>query len=396
MSTELNNSNQRLILFFDGTWMDVMNETNVYLLAKDVLSQDASGKRQRFYYSPGVGTDPILRIPGGIAGVGLNDNLLKGYEWLCQNYDDGDEIWIFGFSRGAYTARSLSGMIRKSGLLYITNPATLKAALMNYRNRFDANASRGGTATSTKTGGSTKAGGSTNTQDPATKFRNRFSREVTIDFLGVWDTVGALGIPGGGWMNRGLQWHDTQLSRIVKRAYHAMAIDEHREIFSSTPWLNGGAVPSVPSGDTGMDSRNDYGRLEDGRIVEQRWFVGSHGDVGGGCEDSSLSKIPLAWMKTQAIKAGLGLRNPPAIPDSAHLDTIYPSFDRFGSGTYRVFRNLPWVGKGRYHRSVITDRERTQVLHPCLDPSVLQRWNADETYRPKGLGDIDEHTILPW
>ena len=126
---------QRLILFFDGTWMDVMNETNVYLLAKNVLSQDTSGTRQKFFYSPGVGSDTLSRLPGGIAGVGLNENLLKGYEWLCQNYDDGDEIWIFGFSRGAYTARSLAGMIRKSGLLYITNPSTLKAALVNYRTK---------------------------------------------------------------------------------------------------------------------------------------------------------------------------------------------------------------------------------------------------------------------
>lgn len=216
--------------------------------------------------------------------------------------------------------------------------------------------------------------------------------DVTIDFLGVWDTVGALGIPGGGWMNRGLMWHDTQLSGIVKRAYHAMAIDEHREIFSSTPWVSKGPVsPRQPS-----DRALDYGRLEDGRIAEQRWFVGSHGDVGGGCEDSSLSRIALAWMETQAAKAGLALRKSPEIPANAHLEPIYPSFERFGIGVYRFLRNLPWIGKGPYHRDIVTNRERTQVIHPCLDPSVLDRWNADESYRPKGLGNIQEHTILPW
>jgi len=346
--------------------MNVSNETNVYLLAKNVCSHDRFGKRQKFYYSPGVGTDTLRKIPGGIAGVGLNENLLKGYEWLCQSYDDGDEIWIFGFSRGAYTARSLSGMIRKSGLLYITNHSTLNAALMNYRAK--------------------------DNQDLALMFRERFSRVVKIDFLGVWDTVGALGIPYFQLLNRSLQWHDTQLSGIVQRAYHAMAIDEHREIFSSTPWV---LSPSASS-TSNYGQPTKYGQLEDGRIVEQRWFVGSHGDIGGGCEDSELSKIPLAWMETQAIKAGLALRTAPNVPANAFMGAIYPSFERFGNGLYRLFRNLRWVGKGPYHRSIITDPTKTQVVHPCLDPSVLDRWNSDPTYRPKGIGDISKHTIQPW
>jgi uncharacterized protein (DUF2235 family) len=391
---------QRLILFFDGTWMDVMNETNVYLLAKNVLSQDTSGTRQKFFYSPGVGNDILSRLPGGIAGVGLNENLLKGYEWLCQNYDDGDEIWIFGFSRGAYTARSLAGMIRKSGLLYITNPSTLKAALVNYRTKVQ----KPLIPTAEATQVSVVAQAAPQDRDPATLFRNRFSREVMIDFLGVWDTVGALGIPGGGWMNRGLQWHDTQLSKIVKRAFHAMAIDEHREIFSSTPWVSGTPIASRTTLGAGEASNiqqpkilnNDYGKLPDGRIVQQRWFAGSHGDVGGGCEDPSLSRIPLAWMESQAINAGLALRNPPEIPPNAVRAPIYPSFERFGSGSYRFFRNLPWVGKGPYQREVITAQDRTEVIHPCLDPSVLERWNTDPTYRPQGLGNINDHTIEPW
>ncbi len=378
--------NQRLILFFDGTWMNVINETNVYLLAKNILSQDRNGKRQKFFYSPGVGTSLLSRIPGGVAGVGLNGNLLEGYEWLCQNYDDGDEIWIFGFSRGAYTARSLSGMIRKSGLLYITNQSTLDAALKNYRYRTEPRSPTSLLPSDQVVGQSAHA------QDPASAFRRRFSREVEIDFLGVWDTVGALGIPGGGWVNRGLQWHDTQLSGIVKRAYHAMAIDEHREIFSSTPWV---LSPSASS-TSNYGQPTKYGQLEDGRIVEQRWFVGSHGDIGGGCEDSELSKIPLAWMETQAINAGLALRTAPNVPANAFMGAIYPSFERFGNGLYRRFRNLRWVGKGPYHRSIITDPTKTQVVHPCLDPSVLDRWNSDPTYRPKGIGDISKHTIQPW
>jgi len=363
---------KRLILFFDGTWMNVANETNVYLLAKKVCSFDNQGMRQKFFYSPGVGTNTLSRIPGGVAGFGLNENLLNGYEWLCQNYDDGDEIWIFGFSRGAYTARSLSGMIRKSGLLYITNDATLDQALSNYRTK--------------------------DNDKEATEFRFRFSREVRIHFLGVWDTVGALGIPYFRLMNRNLQWHDTQLSGIVERAYHAMAIDEHREIFSSTPWVNPTkASPREPAPRMHLNkAHEDYGKLPDGRIVEQRWFVGSHGDVGGGCENSKLAQIPLAWMESQAVKAGLQLRTRCQIPDNAYMDPIYPSYERFGNGVYQFVRSLPLVGKGRYHRLVVTDSAMTQVTNPCLDPSVLDLWKNDQTYRPKGLGDIQHHAVLPW
>lgn len=363
---------KRLILFFDGTWLNVANETNVYLLAKKVCSYDKQGMRQKFFYSPGVGTDTLSRIPGGVAGFGLNENLLNGYEWLCQNYDDGDEIWIFGFSRGAYTARSLSGMIRKSGLLYITNESTLDDALSKYRTK--------------------------DNEKEATEFRFRFSREVKIHFLGVWDTVGALGIPYFRAMNRGLQWHDTQLSGIVERAYHAMAIDEHREIFSSTPWVNPTPTAVVePTPQIRLNNAcDDHGKLPDGRIVEQRWFVGSHGDVGGGCEDSKLAQIPLAWMESQAVKAGLELRARCQIPENAFMDPIYPSYERFGNGLYQFVRSLPLVGKGRYHRAVVTDSAATQVTNPCLDPSVLDRWNNDQTYRPKGLGDIQHHAVLPW
>lgn len=364
---------KRLILFFDGTWMDADDETNVYLLAKNVAVFGDDGKRQKFYYSPGVGSTTISRIPGGVAGIGLNRNILAGYEWLCHNYDDGDEIWIFGFSRGAYTARSLVGMIRKSGLLYITNPVMLKQALGLYRNKKHLPGPQ--YTNEGKEGNLIKK-----SEEAAYGFRKRFSREVTIHFMGMWDTVGALGIPGAGPMNRRFQWHDTQLSGIVRRAYQALAIDEQREIFSPVPWVYG-------------PSRVDESNMEK-QIVEQRWFVGSHGNIGGGVdEDRTLSDISLKWMEEKATEAGLGIRQHLLVTGDAASAPIYPSYDRFAKGAYRFVREIPVAGKGRFSRPVITNPELTKAVNPCIDPSVKVRWDNDPNYRPPGLGNIEEQVF---
>lgn len=372
---------KRLILFFDGTWLDVLDESNVYLLAKNVASYGPDGKRQKFFYSPGVGNTVLSKIPGGIAGIGLQDNLIEGYEWLCRNYDDGDEIWIFGFSRGAYTARSLAGLIRKCGLLFITNPATLHASLALYRNK----TFKAGPFLEPASGPPRDVRPDETT---AVAFRSRFSRDVTIDFLGIWDTVGALGIPFAGRFNNRFRWHDTQLSKIVRRGYHALAIDEHRAAFNATPWVDGESRAQLSTSSP--------------REVEQRWFIGSHGDIGGGCEDPTLSTISLAWMQTKATQAGLGLRHSGVeVSPNAYKGPIFPSYERFANGVYKLAHELPWIGKGRYHRSVMTRMESTAkgeqlVINPCIDPSVLSRWNSDSSYRPMGLGDIQNHIIRRW
>lgn len=116
---------QRLIMLFDGTWNDPEDQTNVYRISRCLHDYDGD-MRQRFFYNAGVGTSKLERFRGGVFGYGLSKNLLAGYEWLAKRYTDGEEIWIFGFSRGAYTARSLVGLIRKCGLLHIVTPGLLE------------------------------------------------------------------------------------------------------------------------------------------------------------------------------------------------------------------------------------------------------------------------------
>ena len=179
------NLKQRLIVLFDGTWNDPEDRTNVYRMSRCL--QDFDGDiAQRFFYDPGVGTSRTTRFRGGVFGYGLDKNLLQGYEWLARRYRDGDEIWVFGFSRGAYTARSMVGMIRKCGLLHIVTEDLLEKAKKIYRDK------------------SAKPD-----DDTCKQFRNDYSQEVKIHFIGVWDMVGVVGVFGMFLSERGIFfWYD--------------------------------------------------------------------------------------------------------------------------------------------------------------------------------------------
>jgi uncharacterized protein (DUF2235 family) len=261
---------RRLAVFFDGTWnkrddepWDGDDNTNVVRLHDAVPARDARGVEQLKRYVAGVGTKWYERVGGGVAGLGLSENIREGYRFLVRNYRDGDEIFVFGFSRGAYSARSLVGMIRFAGLLKPDREKLVPAAYLLYRRRDDGPESR-----------------------IARYFRRRHARDVRIKCLGVWDTVGALGIPGHvlDAVDREIYaFHDTELSGIVENAFHALAIDEHREDYAATLW------DPVEKPD---------------QAIEQAWFPGAHTDVGGGA-GGLLCDVPLVWMARKAKACGL-------------------------------------------------------------------------------------------
>jgi uncharacterized protein (DUF2235 family) len=203
---------KRIVLCFDGTWNQPTDEhvTNVCRFYKSVRARDANGITQEAWYNSGVGTAWWDKHVGGGMGAGLDLHIIEGYKRLVQIYQPGDEVFIVGFSRGAYTARSLVGMIRNCGLVKPgLDDAKIAFAYAMYRTRDDGVDSL-----------------------RARMFRSTFSRPLTIKFLGVWDTVGALGIPLhiASHINAAYyQFHDTELSALVENAYHAVAIDEHRE-----------------------------------------------------------------------------------------------------------------------------------------------------------------------
>ncbi|MCK4329862.1 DUF2235 domain-containing protein [candidate division WOR-3 bacterium] len=264
--------NKRIVICSDGTWNtpDQKDEgeyrpSNVVKIARavDTFSQDE--KHQIVFYDEGVGADKwgLDRLTGGAFGRGLDKNILDAYRFLIRNYVGGDEIFLFGFSRGAYTVRSTAGLIRNSGLLKKIHLDKVEEALELYRSDLHPN------------------------DEESEQFRKKYSREIEIKFIGVWDTVGALGIPVGIFRKltkRRYEFHDVELSKIIKHAYHALAIDEQRGAFRSTLWEN---------------------EQKPGQMIEQVWFAGVHGDVGGGYKDSSLSDIAFQWMREKAEYCGL-------------------------------------------------------------------------------------------
>jgi uncharacterized protein (DUF2235 family) len=308
---------KKIALFFDGTWNKRPDKTNVVRLydltdsqrsyrgrfgKPAVEDQPASSEplQQMKYYHPGVGVNWGEKIRGGAFGYGISRNIKDGYLWLSEHYLEGDDIYIFGFSRGAYTARSLVGLIRKCGIPKTPVEAFAKEAYHIYREKQWEPDGR-----------------------EAAAFKKTFSwKNVSIKFLGVWDTVGALGIPVHGfWFSKDYyRWHDTELSRMVENAYHALALDEHRPDFAATLW----------------SSAKKPARSQN---VEQRWFPGSHADVGGGYRGGKLNKTPLRWMQQKAEECGLKFTRK---ADVDPADDLAPMHDSYGSFALGLYAKLPW------------------------------------------------------
>lgn len=265
---------KRIVVCSDGTWNtpSQKNPTNVVKVARAILPRDPDGVEQVVFYDAGVGTGGLVdRITGGGLGKGLEQNIEDNYRFLVHNFVPGDTIYLLGFSRGAYTARSTAGLIRNSGILRKEHAGRIGEALDLYRSRsIEPKSSQ------------------------AEEFRQRYSHVTGIEFIGVWDTVGALGIPDAGPLTRWLgrrrgahAFHDTALSSTVGNAFHAVSIDERRKAFRPTLW--------------------DETKQVEGQRLEQVWFAGVHSDVGGGYGDDRLADVALAWMLDRAEECDLAI-----------------------------------------------------------------------------------------
>jgi uncharacterized protein (DUF2235 family) len=324
---------RKLVLLFDGTWNTVKDRTNISRLRELLADTAPDGGKQIPFYDKGVGTHPLDRLSGGLFGYGLSENIRDGYLALAAAFHPGDELYLFGFSRGAYTARSLAGLIRKCGVLRTPDKNLMHQAYDLYRDKNQ----------------------HPDFADPRA-FRASFSHETRIKFIGVWDTVGSLGVPLSGvpFSRDYYQWHDTELSKIVDYAYHAIAIDEYREDLAPAVWT--AAKP-------------------ENREVEQRWFIGAHSNVGGGYPHDRLVHLPLAWMLEKAGACGLGFKKLVAVdPGKDHLAPIADSFSEFAYGLYKLLKK----GK-RYIRPF------GRGVNETIDASVWKRWDAKPGYRPPAV-----------
>ncbi|MEM9897977.1 MAG: DUF2235 domain-containing protein [Pseudomonadota bacterium] len=359
---------KRLIIACDGTWqtLETPDPTNVRKVCEAVLPSDGDVP-QIVYYAPGIGTRSTFdKITGGAFGHGINMEIASAYTFLCSNYQLGDEIYLFGFSRGAYTVRSLAGLIHSCGILRREELSWLPNAYALYR-RLDTPQREELAIRLQKI----KGNGQTS-EDPE-------NSPIRINFLGVWDTVGALGIPD---LSRVLKldrksqdkhrFHNTHVSPIVDNCRHAVAIDERRKLFRHTE------MNPMP----GFSSRK-------GRI-RQVWFPGDHGSVGGGgdgkpdgapdkVDKSLLANSALLWMVAEVQnETGLVFSREALEVDADPLSAI-------GAKTLGFERRMSDPESGDQPSNQNRDK-RPFCQFDDIHQSAIERWNGDTNYRPKNLG----------
>lgn len=347
-----------IILCFDGTWNTPEHtpspaeddSTNVFRFYERVRDTSDGGQTQLKWYNKGVGTEWLNRFRGGAFGLNLDKHILDGYRFLIKNYNVDDDIYLIGFSRGAYTARSLAGLIRNSGLLKMLDDDLIDRAYGIYRSKEHVDS------------------------EHATAFRKANAREISIKFVGVWDTVGALGIPLKPFAEFNAEqygFHDTKLSSMIQNAFHAVAVDEHREPYKPTLW-----------------QAQDQMDKEKGRKLEQVWFSGAHADVGGGYTGNHpIADLSLRWMQKVASDCGLGVEIiPPPIENILLTSDIHDSFKEFCGGFFAFFTS-------RYFRPLGKPDDGPQHL----DISVRKKITSRNDYRPKNEGLIEaQETDYPW
>jgi uncharacterized protein (DUF2235 family) len=356
---------KNLIVCCDGTWNEpdelrgkVAEPTNVAKLAMAVVSDvevAAADQSQLLFYETGVGTAHDEHIIGGAFGYGISANLRGAYRFLAQNYVPGDRVYVFGFSRGAYTARSLGGLIHNCGILRSECVDQVDTAFSFYRDR-------------------------TNQTHPRTLaariFRDMYSHdESAVFFTGVWDTVGALGIPEElpGWTElsklftgweRLWGFHDTQLARDVRFAYQALSIDEERPPYKPTLW-----------------TQSDQA---DGQTLEQVWFSGVHSEVGGGTHDNALSDVAFLWMAAKARAQGVLFKD--GQPETGAPEIGLPAPAPNYAGPLVQSRKGPWAVLHPYHR--LDDPSTRAAPNQWISSSADRRFTEGIAgYAPHGFKD---------
>ena len=373
---------KRIVILCDGTWnaAEAARPTNVVRLAQALSPTGADGVVQVPIYVEGVGTGrrgvtalgrAQDRLLGGLLGLGLMENVAEAYRHLAFLHEPGDAVSVFGFSRGAFTARSLAGFVRYTGLLSRADLALLPEAVRRY-----SRPSLAPPALRQRANAEWRALRSPHVMtDPAdadvyAEFGARAAVPFEIAFLGVWDTVGALGVPGlltsRPVLGRRYAFHDTALTAMVRAARHAVAIDERRRPFLPTLWSN-------------LEALNE-GRA--GRPYRQDWFPGDHAAIGGGGACAPFAAASLLWMIEGAEAAGLDFDALVRAEIAAEADPEAPAAELIQSGGGLFGDLLRATGRDRGPVRRIED----------VSWAARRRWNArgleGGPYRPPPLAPL--------
>lgn len=335
---------KNIVVFCDGTNQKggVGYNTNVYKLFNMIEDRTSN---QIAYYDPGIGTD-FKKISGSLFGRGFSKNILECYQFIFENFEAGDKIYLFGFSRGAATVRSLSNFIHLFGILPKSRVDLIKEAFSIYKKN--------------------------NREKNALNFiQKHHTMWCSIEFVGVWDTVAALGLP-----SKGLsfllekmfahKFHSYTLSKSINFARHALSIDDERKTFHPTLW---------------NPIKNDAAQDK----LKQVWFAGVHTDVGGGYKEDALSDISLKWMINEATLKGLII---------FHKSKNYKNLMKRTPNPNGLMHNQQkgFVGK-MFKRKQRTWNKETHG-EPIIHKSVLQRTKSSDNqdspiYKPWILKHIN-------
>jgi uncharacterized protein (DUF2235 family) len=344
---------KNIVIFSDGTGQKggVGSNTNVYKLFN--MIEDRT-KRQIAFYDPGLGTDWRL-ISGKIFGSGFSKNISDCYRFLFENYEAGDKVYLFGFSRGAATVRSLSSFIHLFGILPKSRPELIKQAYSIYRKK--------------------------NPEKRAEDFKKRHhSMTCKVEFLGVWDTVAALGLPIktlGFILDKFIphKFHSFKLSDGVKYARHALSINDERKTFHPLIW---------------DQIEGEFAKER----MKQVWFAGVHTDIGGGYKRDELSKISLKWMIQEALEKGL------IIYDKSKRYKILMASKSDSNG---FMHNEQTGYPGKLLKRELRTWDNSKYGQACIHQSVYKRTknnqnNDDPKYHPWIFNHLDEDNkyIEPW
>jgi uncharacterized protein (DUF2235 family) len=374
---------RKLVVCCDGTWNTPRTETNIFRTYRFLcerlgnpaeLSQKTGvatcggragdGSEVLLFYDRGIGTQWFDRLVGGAAGVGLSDNVRDAYYFLGQNFVPGSEIYVFGFSRGAYTARSLCGFVKAAGLL---ERPSMKDVWRAYMDLYATPARvvaqpRGWNPDRIRNWLVEKAGdavGKLGGGDVASLPRHP---GVTIRFIGVYDTVGALGVPlpSAAFVNEPIVgFHDTTLGDIVQHAVQALAVDEKRGPYTPTLWTQAANAAALA-----------------GQSVLQVWFPGVHSDVGGGYADKGIGDITWDFMMRQATAHGLVL-DPARPTPSLSLQSLPLHHESFDESWQTLSKKLNLIPEGVRTVGPTTIGPRGETLtvatRVCLHPSLVSR-----------------------
>lgn len=326
---------KNIVVFSDGTGQEggEGNNTNVYKIYQMLENRTP---RQISFYDRGLGTG-WRKFSGNAFGAGISKNIRDCYKFIFEHYEAGDQIFLFGFSRGAATVRSLSGFIHLFGMLPKSRPELIDDAWKIY-----------------------KKSDLTTRKDKADELvAKNHTMWVTVKFIGVFDTVAALGVPNkrlSRWINKAPwmrhKFHDFKLSGSVENAYQALAIDDQRKTFHPVIWDP---------------------ELKEDQQMEQVWFAGVHTDVGGGYEKKGLADVSLKWMKEKAELSGLKIYD-------RHTVIITPDAD--GEMHDPFDSKVPWKRKERSWDSSAYGNRKPKVHGSVVQRSLDSQNTPDSKYDP--------------